>query len=90
MECEIPAMKRLLENYGCAGQGSRYQFVKNYGRPVDEIDRAFVVRKRCLFCAAQTHGDYTNYNFSKDTKSCGKIQIITPLRSELFPDCTRV
>ena len=62
-----------LEDYGCTGVGNMEANVKNYGRPIDEIDTALNNRKHCINCASsEIGGEYSNYQFDRDNNYCSK------------------
>ena len=59
-----------LYNYGCSGQGTFNPLEPTYGKPIDNIDRAFQEWKRCRKCAG---GASTGLDYYFVNDSCGKL-----------------
>jgi len=69
----IPSMQGKLTNYGCTGVGNMDAAAKNLGKPVDDVDKALNIRKRCINCIQR---GYTTYQFNESRNRCGKFKIL--------------
>lgn len=66
---------RATNNYGCAGRGSLNPFINNAGIPVDDIDRAISLWKKCIRCAMDdltdgSSNDIPKYKFDEEGLQC--------------------
>ena len=94
MNFMIPKKQNAFEGYGCCGAGNMDHNTKNFGLPVDDVDRSLNSRKRCIRCVVKTFQmEYTTYTYNQKTNRCGKNYLLsTPevsatLALSLFRTC---